>query len=200
MGIGRSAASIDTSLPETITDIWANSEDDSISGSVDGSDWQERDSIGPVSRLGCRPYQNQVVGDFPNWKMLRNDDQAGTAPRPRELDEVSRHGRLVVRDQDAAIAGGESKDVVVLEAGKTRCRGGSEVDGGRAPQDSGHDDLVQIRVGLKANAHSAREWRVLLGLGQLLVEHRVRVARGLSCGGEVLTAILEVAVDVVPMS
>jgi hypothetical protein len=37
-------------------------------GMVDGSDWQERDSIGPFARLRCRPNQNQVVGDFPNRK------------------------------------------------------------------------------------------------------------------------------------
>jgi len=132
--------------------------------------------------------------------MLRNHNKSRAVLQPGEVAEVPRHCRLVVGDQDAPIACGESKDLVVLEAGKARCRGSSEIDGGYAPQDGGHDDLVQIRVGLKADWHSTRERSLLFGLDELLIEHRVRVARGLSCGGEVLAAILEVAVDVVPMS
>jgi hypothetical protein len=53
--------------------------------------------------------------------MLRNDDQAKAALRPHELAKVSRHGRLVMGDQDAAIACGEGEDFVVLEAGQTCC-------------------------------------------------------------------------------
>ena len=62
--------------------------------------------------------------------MLRNHDQARTVLRSHELAEVSRHGRLVMRDDDAAIACGQGEHVVVVEAGQAPCRGGFEVDGG----------------------------------------------------------------------
>lgn len=48
--------------------------------------------------------RNQVVCDLSNGKMLRNDEKPRTALCPHELPEVSRHGRLIVPHEDAAIA------------------------------------------------------------------------------------------------
>ena len=49
-----------------------------------------------------------------------------------------------------------------------------------------NDDLIQVRVCLEADGHSARQRRVLLRVGELLVEHWVGITRGLSSGLEVL--------------
>lgn len=96
--------------------------------------------------------------------MLRNDEKPRITLHPHELPEVSRHGRLVMRHEDAAIACGTGKHFLVGEACQPCCRSRSEVDRGHAPQHGRHDDLIQIRVGLKADWHSAREGGVLLGL------------------------------------
>ncbi len=52
--------------------------------------------------------------------MLGNDDQARAVLRPHEFGEVSRHGRLIVRDQDASVTCGDGENVLILQAGQTR--------------------------------------------------------------------------------
>ena len=54
--------------------------------------------------------------------MLRNDEESRTALCSHELPEVSRHGRLVVRHEDAAIACRKGKDFSVVQARQTGCR------------------------------------------------------------------------------
>jgi hypothetical protein len=39
--------------------------------------------------------------------------------RPHEFGEVSRHGRLIVRDQDAAVTGSDAEHILILHAGQT---------------------------------------------------------------------------------
>ena len=51
--------------------------------------------------------------------MLGNDDHARAVLRPPEFGEVSRHGRLIVRDQDAAVTGRDGEDIIILQAGQT---------------------------------------------------------------------------------
>ena len=50
--------------------------------------------------------------------MLRNDEKPRTALCPHEFPEVSRHGCLIVRHEDAAIACRTDKDFPVVEAGQ----------------------------------------------------------------------------------
>jgi hypothetical protein len=38
--------------------------------------------------------------------------------RPHEFGEVSRHGRLIVRDQYAAITPGDGENILILEPGQ----------------------------------------------------------------------------------
>src|SRR6266540_5028705 len=90
------------------------------------------------------------------------------------------HCRLVMCD--AAVACSDSENISILQACQVRRGRGPEIDC------------------LEANGHSARERRVLLRACELLVEHRVCVARGLARGVEVLPPVREVSIDVVPMS
>jgi hypothetical protein len=53
-----------------------------------------------------------------NRKVLRNNEQTRTGLRLNELTEVSRHGRLVVSHEDAAIACGARKDFLIGEGGR----------------------------------------------------------------------------------
>lgn len=53
---------------------------------------------------------------------------------------------------------------------------------------------------MEADGHSTYEGSPLLGLDELLIEHRVGVARRLAGGGEILPAVLKVPIDLVPMT
>jgi hypothetical protein len=59
------------------------------------------------------------------------------------------HRGVIVCDQDAAFARGDREHGDVVEAFKTSrgCR--SEVDGRRSTQESRHDDLIEVGVGLE---------------------------------------------------
>ncbi len=81
-------------------------------------DRQERESINPLARFRGRPDQNQIVHDQPRRKVLRNHEESQTALRPHELQEVSRHRRLVVRHEYAALACGTRQGFWVSEAGQ----------------------------------------------------------------------------------
>jgi len=60
------------------------------------------------------------------------------------------HGFLIVRDQLAPVACGESQHRRIAQTRKASSRGGLEIQGGLAADDCMQNELVQISVRLKA--------------------------------------------------
>ena len=57
-----------------------------------------------------------------------------------------------------------------------------------------NNDLIEVGVGLEPDKHSARVWSLPLGVGQLLVEHRIGLTARLTLGTKVTLPSLHVAV------
>ena len=70
--------------------------------------------------------------------------------------------------------------------------------GNRSPGFSANDrrnnDLIEVGVGLEPDRLSARVWSLPLGVGQLLVEHRIGLTARLTLGTKVTLPSLQVAV------
>lgn len=102
-------------------------------------------------------------------------------PRPSDLGGAHRQPRCQ-RHDTSANRGGSARPRGRRRPPGARLRGSSRP--GRSSRSSRLTLLVRNQI-----CRNAREWSLLPGVDQLLVEHRVGIARSLPCDGEILPPV-----------
>jgi hypothetical protein len=108
------------------------------------------ETVRPFFSARGHPDEHQVVNNLSKRNVLWNDDETRTVVRTDEFTEVYWHRGLVVSHRNAVVPCGH---VGIPETCQTSDRRGSEVDLTDPSDDGGDDDLVEVRVWLKANPH-----------------------------------------------
>jgi hypothetical protein len=75
---------------------------------------------------------------------------------------MSWHGFLIVGDQHAPVVCCQGQHLRIAQTRKASSRCGLEIQSGRTADDRMQNDLVQIRVSLKAEDHACVVWRCRL--------------------------------------
>ena len=140
--------------PRTVDPVWSKNCHallrPHLGTSTPSSEGQKPDGISPLLRVHGRPNEQYIFHRRRNRQPLRDNQHAWTCCRGDERGKMSWHGFLIVGDQHAPVVCCQGQHLRIAQTRKAGSRCGLEIQGGRTADDRMQNDLVQIRVSLKA--------------------------------------------------
>ena len=102
--------------------------------------WQVANLILPLRRIGSCPDQHEGLDNRTQRRELRYQKNAGARLAfLQAAPKMIHHRPPIMRDQDAALAGGNLQDIGIWNPFEFAVRGGREVDGRLSPPDGDND-------------------------------------------------------------